>query len=226
MMHLCWFTLFLCLSANAENNAVWRESGKNVTLECSSAGCPTSIKGYDAMYLYQYQDLKEPQQVLYYFSNTELNVRTTPGQRYTGRIQTEGSLQSHTITISSLTVDDSGVYKCVYTKIPSEVECNAYTLFVRGVAPCSRSAEVPCARTSEKSPPLVLIIIGACTISMLVIVINIILIIPRVRRWKRSKRTTAARVRQVSNDNVYEIMTKTGLHTALEESSPDLSQFA
>ncbi|XP_074486587.1 uncharacterized protein LOC141764844 [Sebastes fasciatus] len=179
MMHLCWFTLLLCLSASAESKAVWRVSGESVTLKCSFAGCSNITKGYDGMYLYQ--DAEERAEVFYYHPNPGSTDKITPGTRYTDRIQTNGSLKYHTITISNLTVDDSGFYKCVFIKFPGvEDECSVYTLFIRGEAPCSESAVVALALTNEKSPPLVLILIAACTITLLVTMIFILLIVPMV----------------------------------------------
>lgn len=36
--------------------------------------------------------------------------------RYEGKIETEGTSMNHSITITSLTVDHSGVFTCVYKK--------------------------------------------------------------------------------------------------------------
>lgn len=108
-----------------ETNAVWRDSGDNVTLGCSSCD-----KGYDGMYLYLYREHKPRIQVVYY---PESGDETTPGDAFIERIQTNGSLSKHTVTISTLSVNDSGFYKCVYVTFPSgETSCSNYILFVRG----------------------------------------------------------------------------------------------
>ncbi|XP_029286175.1 uncharacterized protein LOC115007442 [Cottoperca gobio] len=214
MMRLCWFTLLLCVSANAGNDAMWRESGENVTLRCSSAGCPSGKKKYDGMYLYLNQYHAKQKQVLYYHPCQHSTDKITPGVTFLNRIQTNGSLESNTITISQLTVNDSGFYSCVFQIFPDEVQCSVHTLFIRGVAPCSISAQVPCALTSEKSPPLVVIIIAACIISTLVTMIFVLLILPRVKQRICRRRS----VQQVSNDYVYEVMTKSGLRPAQERS--------
>lgn len=127
-----WYVIRQFASFLTDNNALWRESGENATLKCSSSGCSSSIEGYDGMHLYLYQDQKEPVNVLYYHSYPGSTDKVTPGIRFTDRIQTSGSLKNQTITISRLTVDDSGFYRCVYIRVPHEVTCSVYTLFIRG----------------------------------------------------------------------------------------------
>lgn len=116
------------VSFMTENIAVCREPGENVTLLCSSEGC---LKDYVGMYLYH--KFKERQEVLYYHHNPGSTHKITPRERYENRIQIDGPLKNHTITISNLTADDSGFYSCVYKQFPTgEAKCNVYTLFVRG----------------------------------------------------------------------------------------------
>lgn len=115
-----------------ENTAVYRESGESVTLECSTAGCLSSNEEYVGMYLYK--AFKKMDEVLYYHSMPGSSDKINPRKRYKNRVQTNGSLKNHTIVISNLTVDDAGLYSCVYLKLPSDrVKCNVCTLVVRGV---------------------------------------------------------------------------------------------
>ncbi|XP_076585714.1 uncharacterized protein LOC143320144 [Chaetodon auriga] len=243
MMPLCWCVLLLCVSASADENIVAsRASGQSVTFKCSSAGCPNSIEGYTGMYLYW--DFKERKEVLFWNSQAGPTDEISPRGGYENRIQINGSLKNHTITISNLTMHDSGLYSCVYTKFPKiKVDCQAHLLLVSdrrthtgddsnegGAMLKSKEPDVPQHLLSEvsecQSPPLPLIVIATGAISMLVTVIFILLILPRVKQWTCSRRPTKAL--QVSNDYVYEVMTKSGLRPvdAPEHSEPSPYDFA
>uniref|UniRef100_A0A8C4GGU8 Immunoglobulin subtype domain-containing protein n=1 Tax=Dicentrarchus labrax TaxID=13489 RepID=A0A8C4GGU8_DICLA len=128
---LLLFTFTFKLHGIVNNTAVYKESGESITLECSSAGCPSSIEGYTGMYLYH--EFKELDEVLYFHSKPGTADKITPRPRYKNRTQTEGPLKNHTITISNLTVDDTGLYRCAFIKFPGDkVRCNVYTLIVGG----------------------------------------------------------------------------------------------
>lgn len=133
----CWYDAKVhvqsnvCVSSLTENVAMCREPGGSITLVCSAAGCPSSIEKSVAMYLYR--DFKERYEVLYYSSNQQFQDKVILRNRYVNRTQTVGLLRNHNITISQLTVDDSGVYSCVYKDFPSgEVRCNVYAVVVGG----------------------------------------------------------------------------------------------
>ncbi|XP_073325131.1 uncharacterized protein [Pagrus major] len=199
------YTLFV-----REDTAVYRRVGESVTLKCSSEGCPSCVEESISMYLYQ-QEYKGVEEVLYYDGR---NDNISPRHRFISRIETTGSLMNHTITISSLTMEDTGFYRCVYmNKNDDRVKCKGYTLIVRGM-PC-----VP----PNQSPPLELVIIATCVISTLVTVIFILLIL-RTKQWASIRRTT----RRVSNDNVYEVMNRNALRplAAPEQSPPSPYVFA
>ncbi|XP_044201493.1 sodium channel subunit beta-3-like isoform X2 [Thunnus albacares] len=210
IMLLCWSMLLLCLSTNAENIAMCRESGESITLKCSSAGCLNNIKEFVGMYLYR--SVKNRENVIYYHPNPNSVDKITPGIRYKDRIQTNGSLENHTITISNLTTNDSGVYSCVYIKFPTgEAQCNVYTVAVKvaEVTPRHTPDEVADMHCENQQCPLLVSIVATCAISMLVMMISNLLIVPRVKRWICSRMTT--RAPQAPNEYVYEIMTKNGV---------------
>lgn len=52
--------------------------------------------------------------------------------RYEGKIETEGTSMNHSITITSLTVDHSGVFTCVYKKSFD----HRVTVFIRVFSSC------------------------------------------------------------------------------------------
>ncbi|XP_042246589.1 uncharacterized protein LOC121882405 isoform X1 [Thunnus maccoyii] len=218
IMLLCWSMLLLCLSTNAENIANCRESSESITLKCSSAGCLNNIKEFVGMYLYR--NVENRENVIYYHPNPNSVDKITPGIRYKDRIQTNGSLESHTITISNLTTNDSGVYSCVYIKFPAgEARCNVYTVAVKvqtvaEVTPCHTPDKVTPDEVADMHHenaecPLLVSIVATCAISMLVMMISNLLIVPRVKRWICSRMTT--RAPQAPNEYVYEIMTKNGV---------------
>ncbi|XP_044201775.1 uncharacterized protein LOC122978821 isoform X2 [Thunnus albacares] len=219
IMRLCWSMLLLCLSTNAENIAMCRESSESITLKCSSAGCLNNIKEFVGMYLYR--NVENRENVIYYHPNPNSVDKITPGRRYKDRIQTKGSLESHTITISNLTTSDSGVYSCVYIKFPTgEARCNVYTVAVKvaEVAPRHTPDKVtPDKVTPDKVTPdevadmhhenpecpLLVPIVTSCAISILVTMIFNLLIVLKVKRWICNRSA-----QQAPSDYVHEIMTK------------------
>ncbi|KAM7418901.1 hypothetical protein PAMA_016157 [Pampus argenteus] len=239
IMLLCWSMLLLCLSANAEDTAICQDSGEKIQLKCSSAGCPNDIKDYVGMYLYVSQNCKE-KNVLYYHPYPQSKDKITPSMRYKDRIQTNGSLVNHIITISNLTVTDSGVYRCVYKRFP-EGECrsNVYTVLVKEGVPqmpllvSTRGGyfeeepsqtpykEANAQSVNQQCPFLPLIISATCAISTLMTMIFILLIVPKVKRCTCS-------TPQGPNDCVYEVMTKNRVRhpAAAEQSSSGPSDYS
>ncbi|KAK2816872.1 hypothetical protein Q5P01_025063 [Channa striata] len=202
MMLLRWSFVFICLCVGAEDVAVCREPGQNVSFKCSSDGCPSSIDGFAGMYLYHYFASRE--EVLYFHAHPG-PAKITKRSQYKTRVQQEGSLTNHTITIRNLNVNDSGLYRCVYTKFPSiEVNCSVYTLVVRE----GPSVMPP---TTEKCPPLVLIIIGTFLTGALLSMIFTMMIILRVKQLANNRRRTGNSSRAAPSEYVYEVMTKDGL---------------
>ncbi|XP_056226782.1 immunoglobulin V-set domain-containing protein [Seriola aureovittata] len=206
MILLCWSLLSLCLSTSAEFTTVRQKSGENVTLECSFTKCQRSNNKTTDMYLYH--NLEEKKEVLYYYTDHE-SEKITPRKGYSGRVGKKGSLENNTVTIRNLTVDDSGLYTCVY----DEVTCNVYILVVSDLL----HEESP---ERENNLGLLLIIFAICSISIIAIMFFILLIIPRVKQW--ISRRKARNDPQGSNDYVYEVMTKNGLRpvAAPEQLSP------
>ncbi|XP_034450800.1 uncharacterized protein LOC117767052 [Hippoglossus hippoglossus] len=217
MMLLSWFIVFLCISANTGDVVVWGKPGEKVTLECSFAKCLSSIYGLVGMYLYH--GLNPQEEVLYYY-NASGYEKVSPRNRYLERVEKNGSLRNHTITISNLVAEDSGIYRCGYKRTAdTNVICTVYILIISGEAPSSSPKEEPHSHVNEKSLTLVLVTVATCAISIFATILFVLLIL-KLKQWTRSRR----RARSVPNECVYEVMTKNRI-VPPEVSLPNLYDF-
>ncbi|XP_013128451.1 uncharacterized protein LOC106098449 [Oreochromis niloticus] len=213
MMPLCWIILLICCYSHSESTIIIREPGESITLKCSSEGCPKNDV-YIAMYLYH--NFPERKEVYFYSNYTNSKLMERP--QYKGRIESNGAPMNHDFTISNLTVDDSGVYTCVYKESADKgVNCKVYTVFVRGFAPCP-SKEPQITTTVEERFLVMLLIICICVISTLLIIIFILLIMQKVKQRSSCRRLSNSSPEE-SNDCVYEVMMKNNFYSvaALEQ---------
>lgn len=106
----------------------FKESGENITVKCS---CNNGNAGIVAMYLFhQKEDNKEDNEVVFCTRNG--SPKTRP--KYENRAQIHGSFMNWTITITNLTVDDSGFFRCAYKNGVLAHFCQmTYAVFVKGV---------------------------------------------------------------------------------------------
>lgn len=112
-----------------EGTIIIKEPGESVILKCSSDICAKSNDGHVGMYLYH--NFTKKKEVYYYYNHDGSKISARRG--YAGRISISGTVMSHNITITNLTVDDSGIYTCAYKEsIDKSVACSVYTVFVRG----------------------------------------------------------------------------------------------
>ncbi|XP_047220325.1 uncharacterized protein si:rp71-81e14.2 [Girardinichthys multiradiatus] len=192
MILLACFVLLLCLSAYSEGTVISQEPGGSINLTCSFDGCPSNISRYK--YLYLYYEFYEQEEVLFLDNNSPSGM---PRLKYEHRIQTHRS--TLTFTISNLTVNDTGIYRCVRKKSADiAVNCSVYAVFITEKTSCS---SIP---PTIIIPPLMLYVIFICIISVLTMWIFFLLIIPRVKQWCIRRKARDAQT--VSHDNVYEIM--------------------
>uniref|UniRef100_A0A4W5PLC6 Ig-like domain-containing protein n=1 Tax=Hucho hucho TaxID=62062 RepID=A0A4W5PLC6_9TELE len=165
---------------------LWVKTGEKFTMKCS-----TTLKDQDAMYLYVGLD----REVLYYYQQ---DSKLTPRKRYWDRVKTEGPVDQLTITVSNLTIQDTGVYWCVYTnfnEITYENDINqgrGSTLVVVNddvlQLPCPTATAVtltPFHPANEKPCPscmvnIISIIIITSLLTILLCVIFLIWVVPRV----------------------------------------------
>lgn len=191
--------MLLCLLRAASGSLIYRESGESVTLKCSARGYFQSRDQYVFMYLYH--EFITRDEVFYWPS---FSSSMSPRERYDGRIQSTGVFIDHNVTISNLTVNDSGHYTCVYNELKTANKCNEYTLVVRGPSPC---AETP---AEAKTPqPLMCQVYRDCLIaavSCIFIVPLIVVLLPKVKK-------RCSRRRPISPEfTVYEDMTRKNFH--------------
>uniref|UniRef100_A0A4W5LHG4 Ig-like domain-containing protein n=1 Tax=Hucho hucho TaxID=62062 RepID=A0A4W5LHG4_9TELE len=149
---------------------LWVKTGEKFTMKCS-----TTLKDQDGMYLYV--GLDRDREVLYYYQR---DSKLTPRKRYWDRVKTEGPVDQLTITVSNLTIQDTGVYWCFYTnfnEITYENDINqgrGSTLVVVN----GRSNEKPCPSCMVNIISIIIIITSLLTI--LLCVIFLIWVVPRV----------------------------------------------
>ena len=112
-----------------DNIVVYGRVGGSTTFKCSTEGHPGSVEEYTGLYLY-WQEFQEKEEVY----NHRQTDNISPQKKFINRTETTGFLMNHTITISSLTMEDAGFYYCVYVKENDHrVQCKSYILIIRGV---------------------------------------------------------------------------------------------
>ncbi|KAM9491519.1 uncharacterized protein ACWYII_003689 isoform 1-T1 [Salvelinus alpinus] len=191
---------------------LWVKTEEKFTMKCS-----TPLKDQEGMYLYV--GLDRDMEVLYYHQNSS---KLTPRKRYWDRVKTEGPVDQLTITISNLTIEDTGVYWCVYTKFNEAMYENdinqgrGSTLVVVNddapQQPCPTATAVtltPFHPDNEKPCPSgVVNIIIISILTILLCVIFLIWVVSRVKRCFNQGGYTP----QVFPDSVYEDMAKNQMY--------------
>ncbi|CDQ96273.1 unnamed protein product [Oncorhynchus mykiss] len=130
LLHWCLLSIGFSLSTSTTATEVilWVKTGEKFTMKCS-----TTLKDQEGMYLYV--GLDRDREVLYYHQR---DSKLTPRKGYWDRVKTEGPVDQLTITVSNLTIEDTGVYWCVYTTFnkstfnPFFIQGKGSTLVVNG----------------------------------------------------------------------------------------------
>ncbi|XP_038835024.1 uncharacterized protein LOC120032874 isoform X1 [Salvelinus namaycush] len=202
---------------------LWVKTGEKFTMKCS-----TTLKDQDGIYLYV--GLDRDMEVLYYYQR---NSKLSPRDGYWDRVKTEGPVDQLTITISNLTIEDTGFYRCIYTKYNETTYENdinqgrGSTLVVVNddvlQLPCPTVTAVtltPFHPANEKPCPSgVVNVIIISILTILLCVIFLIWVAPRGKRCRNQGGSTP----QVIPDSVYVDMVRNHVYqpdTQQEESNP------
>ncbi|XP_047434889.1 uncharacterized protein LOC125004372 [Mugil cephalus] len=197
-MMLLLSLMLLCVSTNSDNTMMFIQSGEDITVKCS-CGTSENIVG---MYLLHKTGNNVKEKEVVFLRTNSVSIRS----KYQNRTRINGSLTDSTITITNLTVDDSGVFRCNYKdqRIHDVGACGmTYTVFVKGL-------KLIMAHCRRETPPVQTLTFSVtCVICVLAIVIAILLILLILIMYRRVKPSSGMRRQQVNNnDYVYEVMTK------------------
>ncbi|XP_042159278.1 uncharacterized protein LOC112264167 isoform X3 [Oncorhynchus tshawytscha] len=221
MMSLLRSLLLIYFSFNelttAAEDILWVKTGEKFTMKCS-----TTLKDQEGMYLYV--GLDRDREVLYYYQH---DSKLTPRKRYWDRVKTEGPVDQLTITVSNLTIEDTGVYWCVYTKFNKATYENdinqgrGSTLVVVNddalQLPCPTATAVtltPFHSANKKPCPsgvesiIIIIIITSILTTLICAVIFLVWFAPLVKRCCNQGGYTP----QVFPDSVYEDMARNHIY--------------
>ncbi|XP_042159273.1 uncharacterized protein LOC112264167 isoform X2 [Oncorhynchus tshawytscha] len=222
MMSLLRSLLLIYFSFNELTTAadiLWVKTGEKFTMKCS-----TTLKDQEGMYLYV--GLDRDREVLYYYQH---DSKLTPRKRYWDRVKTEGPVDQLTITVSNLTIEDTGVYWCVYTKFNKATYENdinqgrgSTLVVVNGrydalQLPCPTATAVtltPFHSANKKPCPsgvesiIIIIIITSILTTLICAVIFLVWFAPLVKRCCNQGGYTP----QVFPDSVYEDMARNHIY--------------
>ncbi|XP_017539282.2 uncharacterized protein si:ch211-165d12.4 isoform X2 [Pygocentrus nattereri] len=180
--------LFSQYSAILTAGSVMKNQGENLTMACTT-------EDTDPTGLYLHLRCPEKHEVFYYdFSSKTL---TSPPE-FEERITVSGDPKKLTVTITSLRVNESGVYSCVFNFFDVkrvEKETNGALLFVKEPS------------TSTMPEMLVLVsAIMACTVVILCMLVTAVWVVPKVKALCARRREDRSKAHNVVHNAVYEDM--------------------
>ncbi|XP_017540379.1 T-cell antigen CD7-like isoform X2 [Pygocentrus nattereri] len=156
--------LFSQYSVALTAGSVMKNQGETLTMVCTT-------EDTDPIGLYLRLRCPEKHEVFYYDIGSK--TLTIPPE-FEERITVSGDPKKLTVTITSLRVNESGVYSCVFNFFDVkrvEKETNGALLFVKGVKEPSAMPEM-----------LVLVsVLLVCTVFILCVLVTVVWIIPKVK---------------------------------------------
>eukprot|EP00063_Salmo_salar_P074824 XP_014049659.1 PREDICTED: uncharacterized protein LOC106601799 isoform X3 [Salmo salar] len=190
--------IFLCLlcctlaEKGSKGLLVRKQEGDTMTIHCS-----TSLP--DQENLSVYMRLTKEIEVLYFHQG---NQKFTLHKRFELRLTPNGKLNKMDITITNLTIEDSGVYWCVYSVYKSpkneKTEGEGAVLLVVNDEECDQNDA-----SSGLGMPRYLVLVSAVTagsVLLLSLLILFIWVIPRLKAWRATIRPTPVRTNDVYED--------------------------
>ncbi|KAL6475997.1 hypothetical protein MHYP_G00144960 [Metynnis hypsauchen] len=170
--------LFSQYSAALTAGSVVKSQGENLTMVCTT-------EDTDPIGLYLHLRRPEKHEVFYYDISSKTLVTS---QEYDRRVTISGDPKKLTVTITSLRVNESGVYSCVFNFFDGkrvEKETNGALLFVKEVN--KATAQPPFKEPSTMPEMLLLVsVLLACTVFILCVLVTVVWVIPKVKALRVS----------------------------------------
>ncbi|XP_029537797.1 uncharacterized protein LOC115142455 isoform X2 [Oncorhynchus nerka] len=202
MMSLLRSLLLFYFSFNELTTAaeaiLWVKTGEKFTMKCS-----TTLKDQEGMYLYV--GLDRDREVLYYYQR---DSKLSPRKRYWDRVKTEGPVDQLTITVSNLTIEDTGVYWCVYTKFNETTYENDINQGRGSTLVVVNAKKKPCPSGVESHQIIIIVIITSILTTVICAFIFLVWFAPPVKRCCNQGGYTP----QVFPDSVYEDMARNHIY--------------
>ncbi|XP_028829585.1 uncharacterized protein LOC114786556 [Denticeps clupeoides] len=159
LLHI--FVLKCSLSVVADQGVLWARTGDHFDLKCS-----TDHFNMDKMFMYQYFDDNQKQILIL---TREFNV--SPMMGYEKKVEVQGTFNQLTITLTNLTLSDTGVYRCQYLNKSKQMESREGSMLV-----VINGAEGTCPAGTENvkiqtSKIMTLFVINACSVILLIIIL-------------------------------------------------------
>ncbi|KAL6475998.1 hypothetical protein MHYP_G00144970 [Metynnis hypsauchen] len=186
--------LFSQYSAVLTTGSVTKNQEENLTMVCTT-------EDKDPIGLYLHLRCPAKHEVFYY----DLSSKTlTIPPEFDRRVTVSGDPKKLTVTITSLRVNESGVYSCVFNFFDGkrvEKETNGALLIVKEIEAVTEQVS----RTETSAMPEMLVLVSAitaCTVVILCMLVTAVWVIPKVKALCARRREN----RTKSHNAVYEDM--------------------